>query len=262
MTATRIANTASARHGGRTRMAGLVLTFGLCAGSAAAAPEVALYMMTMPPQVIDQPGRHGMVGDVVLEAMRRAGLQVRVRVEPNPRAMAMVRQNEDTFITALSRTPERELLYTWVAPILPIHRAFYAPGRQVDSYAEARARFKSIAVSRNTANYEILVRQGFARQQIVEVNAGESAPRMLLAGRVDAWFNMIPESETLLHQVGASGMARGKELGTSDLYLACSSKCDPDKVRKLVAALAAMKADGTSARLMAKYVAEPGFATH
>lgn len=247
----------------RINTTALALALGLGAfGASAAEPGVALYMMTMPPMVIDQPGRHGEVGDVVLEAMRRAGVPVRVRVEPNPRAMAMVQQGADAFITALSRTPERERLYTWVAPILPIHRAFYAPGRKVDSYAQAKASFKAIAVSRNTANHDILLRQGFDKQQIVEVNAGESAPRMLLAGRVDAWFNLIPESEMLLHQVGASGVARGKELGTSDLYLACSVQCDPDKVRKLAAALAAMKADGTSARLMAKYAAEPGYADH
>lgn len=235
----------------------------LCTGAglapAAAQPEVTLYMMTMPPIVMEQDGRRGMVGDVVLEAMRRAGLQPRVRVEPNPRAMASVKQHEDMFITALSRIPAREQDYTWVAPILPIHRAFYTLQRKADSYADAKASFTRIAVSRNTANHEILLGEGFTKEQLVEVNAGESAPRMLLAGRVDAWFNMEPESEALLEQIGAPALAKGNHLGSSELYLACSKKCDPEKVRKLAAALAEMKGDGTTRRLMAQYAAEPGY---
>jgi polar amino acid transport system substrate-binding protein len=238
----------------------LALCLGAALPQAVAQAEVTLYMMTMPPIVMEQPGRRGMVGDVVLEAMRRAGLQPRVRVEPNPRAMASVKQHEDLFITALSRIPAREQDYTWVAPILPIHRAFYALQRKADSYADAKASFLRIAVSRNTANHEILLGEGFTKEQLVEVNAGESAPRMLLAGRVDAWFNMEPESEALLDQIGAPALVKGNHLGSSELYLACSKKCDPDKVHRLAAALAAMKVDGTTQRLMMAYAAEPGYA--
>lgn len=87
------------------------------------------------------------------------------------------------------------------------HAAFYALQRKADSYVDAKARFARIAVSRNTANHEILLAEGFAKEQLVEVDAGESAPRMLLAGRVDAWFNMEPESQALLNQLGAPALA-------------------------------------------------------
>lgn len=173
--------------------------------------EVPLYMMTMPPHVINTPGRRGMVGDVVLEA------------------------------------------------ILSVHRTFYALDKKVGSFADAKNQFRHIAVSRNTANLEILLREGFQREQLVELNAGESAPRMLTAGRVDAWFNMIPESETLLKQIGSPPVARGERLAPTPLYLACSRSCNPDSVRKLVAALAAMKADGSMTRLILRYADEPGY---
>lgn len=233
----------------------------LWAVSLSAMAEVPLYLMEMPPHVIDHATRHGMVGDVVLEAMQRAGLQAQVRVEPNPRAMAMVQHGHDAYITALSRTPEREGLYTWVAPITAVQRRFYSREHKVLSFREAKARFRQIAVSRNTANAEILRREGFAPSQLVEVNAGESAPRMLLAGRVDAWFNMIPESETLLQQIGAPRLVRGAVLAPTDLYLACSKSCNPEHVRKLAAVIAGMQADGTTHRLMQQYAAEPGFPT-
>jgi len=234
----------------------------LCALPAAVhCAEINLYMMTMPPLVMDADGRRGMVGDVVLEAMRRAGLPARILVEPNPRAMAAVQDGRDHFIIALARTPGREHLYTWIAPIIAVHRTFYTMGRKVGSFAEARAAYRHIAVSRNTANEEVLLNEGFAPGQLVPVNAGEAAPRMLLAGRVDAWFNLIPESETLLRQVGGTARVQaGERLASSDLYLACSLQCDPALVQKLTAALVAMRADGSTRRLLQRYAMEPGFA--
>jgi polar amino acid transport system substrate-binding protein len=229
------------------------------AGTAALA-EVPLYLMTMPPLVIDSEGKRGMVGDVVLEAMRRAGIEVQVLVQPNPHALAMARDKPDTFIAAISRTPQRETAYTWIAPIIPIQRAFYTVGKRVDSFAEARRSLRHIAVSRNTANEEVLLREGFLRDQLVPVNAGESAPRMLLAGRVDGWFNLVPESETLLNQISAAGVVSGHPVSSSDLYLACARTCNAGLVRRIEAALAAMKVDGTTRKLMKRYAAEPGFA--
>jgi polar amino acid transport system substrate-binding protein len=82
---------------------------------------------------------------------------------------------------------------------------------------------------------------------------------MLLAGRVDAWFNLVPESETLLNQISAAGVVSGHPVASSDLYLACARTCNAGLVRKIEAALAAMKADGTTRKLMKRYAAEPGF---
>jgi polar amino acid transport system substrate-binding protein len=238
------------------------ILFGLSSvlASVAAHAQVPLYLMTMPPLVINAEGRRGMVGDVVLEAMKRAGIEAQVLVEPNPHALAVVRDKADTYIAAISRTPEREQFYTWIAPIVPIHRAFFTVGKRIDSFADARRSLRRIAVSRNTANEEVLLREGFDRSQLVSVNAGESAPRMLVAGRIDAWFNLVPESETLLNQISAAGVVAGRPLSSSDLYLACSRSCDGNNVRKLEAALAAMKADGTTRKLMKRYAAEPGYA--
>lgn len=241
------------------RIATILFSFATSLASLAAHAEVPLYLMTMPPMVIDTEARRGMVGDVVLEAMRRAGLEPRILVEPNPHALAMTRARADTYIAAISRTPEREQFYTWIAPIMPIHRAFFTIGKRIDSFADARRGLKKIAVSRNTANEEALLREGFERSQLVAVNAGESAPRMLLAGRVDGWFNLVPESETLLNQIGAAGVVSGRPVASSDLYLACSRSCNRANVRKLEAAIAAMRADGTMRKLMKRYAAEPGY---
>ncbi len=231
----------------------------VCGGAHGAPLPVPLYLMTMPPHVIEEPGQRGMVGDVVLEAMRRAGLAPQVLVEPNPRAMAAVKQGKNVYIAALSRIAEREPQYTWVAPIMPIDRAFITTGMAVDSYAQARRSFKHIAVSRDTANYQILLAEGFAPEQLVPLNAGESAPRMLLAGRVDAWYNLVPESMTLLHRIGAPKVVIGKRLSPTDLYLACSLDCAPDQVARLRASLAAMRQDGSLARLIRHYAGQPGY---
>lgn len=223
----------------------------------ASADDLTIYLMTMPPHVMDTPERKGLVGDIVLEAMKRAGFGTKIMVEPNPRAMAAVQAGEDLFITALARVPEREGKYTWVAPIVPVYRAFFTLGqRPAGSLEEAKARYKSIAVSRGTANYNILVASGFPLGHLHEVNAGDTAPKMLLGGRVDAWFNLVPESKDILKQIGESRVLMGKPIAPTDLYLACSAKCSPATTAKLVRALDSMKTDGTLSKIIARYDAD------
>ncbi len=77
--------------------------------------------------------------------------------------------------------------------------AFFTLGPKVDSLDVAKNTFKSIAVSRGTANHSVLQAAGFSNEQLVDVTQGETAPKMLLAGRGDAWFNLVPESNEVLN---------------------------------------------------------------
>lgn len=220
------------------------------------AAELPLHFMVVPPLTIDSPQRKGLVGDLVLEAMKRAGYRVKLIVDPSPRAMATVQQRQNAFIIPLARLKDREDKYTWVAPITRVDRAFFTRGRRVASFAEAKASFATVAVSRGTAGVSILLEQGFSREQIVEVNQGTAAPRMLRAGRIDAWYNLVLESQVLLEEVGAPGVVMGAKLGSTEQYLACSKTCDPAVVAKLGQTLRAMRADGSAARIMSRYAAD------
>jgi polar amino acid transport system substrate-binding protein len=212
--------------------------------------------MEVPPLTVNTPDRKGIVGDIVLEAFHRSGYQVKIIVVPSPRAMQTVQQVDNLFIIPLARLPDREKRYTWIAPIMRVERAFFSVNKKVDSFDQARKSFKSIAVSRGTAGYNILLEHGFSKEQIVEVNQGVTAPKMLQAGHVDAWYNLVLESKILLKEVGGTPVLRGKAVGSTDQYLSCSKKCDSVVQAKLIETLKTMQADGTTKKIIARYVSD------
>ena len=128
----------------------------------AAAAEVTLYLMEVPPLTLNQPERKGIGGDLVLAAMRRAGYSARLQVVPSMRAMALVQNqaSRDELIIPLARQKEREPHYSWIAPIVRVQRAFFSLDHKVQSFEQARNTFRTIAVARGTAGVNILREQG------------------------------------------------------------------------------------------------------
>jgi polar amino acid transport system substrate-binding protein len=224
--------------------------------SPARAGEVPLYFMEVPPYTINEAGQKGIVGDIVLEAIRRAGYQAKLIIVPNNRAIMTVAADEtaNTLIIPLARVSEREALFTWVAPIIKVQRAFFTRDRPIQSFAQARTQLHRIGVARGTAGVNILLDQGFKADQLYQVNEGNIAVKMLQAGRIDAWYGPESQMEFMIKDAGATGaVVKGSALGGTDNYLACSKRCDRAMVDRLNAALAKMEKDSTTKAIIAKY---------
>jgi polar amino acid transport system substrate-binding protein len=216
-----------------------------------------LYIANAPPltQPFDESGK-GMVGDVVLAALKRAGYGVQLKVEPWARAQVDVSRGTDLLIAPQSRIPQREAGFTWIAEIMPLERAFFTLDPPLSSFAEARRQYRKVAIARGTAQEQMLLDEGFSQEQIVDLQFGESPLRMLKLGRVDAWFTSIPEglrqwpeSERTLLQVGPT-------LASSGLYLACSKRCDETLVRRLRESIESLRREGELQRILQRYWAD------
>ncbi|WP_342116092.1 substrate-binding periplasmic protein [Pseudoduganella sp. OTU4001] len=227
-----------------------------CLGVPGAAEELNIYLMEVPPLTMNAPDRKGVVGDTVLEAMRRAGYQPNLIIVPSNRALSVVGSPEvrDTLIIPLARLAEREQRFTWISPIVKVNRAFFTLDRTVNSFDDARKGLASIGVSRGTAGVNLLLDAGIPSSQIYEINQGENGFRMLLARRIDAWFGPMAEGRTLRKLVdGEEKIAVGAPLAPTYNYLGCSKACNNAIVGRLSDALAAMEKDGTTRTIMRKY---------
>ncbi|GIZ11800.1 ABC transporter substrate-binding protein [Pseudomonas sp. NCCP-436] len=160
----------------------------LCLAAPALAKDpVHLYMPDAPPlTLLNQGSHHGLTGDIVLAALARSGRLVRIEGEPWPRAQMRVASGRNLLIVPLSRTPEREEQYTWIAPLMILERAFFSLDEPVSSFAEALQRYQRIGVGLGTPQAEILKQQGFSESQIVQLKLGENPAWMLEKGRIDA----------------------------------------------------------------------------
>ncbi|WP_394236858.1 substrate-binding periplasmic protein [Pseudomonas anguilliseptica] len=221
--------------------------------SATAREPLVLHMPDAPPLTfVSFQGGYGMVGDVALAAITRAGYLSHIHVTPWARAQQQVSRGKNLLIIPLSRTPEREALYTWIAPISPLERAFFSLDAPVANFAEARQRYRRIAVGHGTAQMEILKSEGFSETQIVSLKLGDNPARMLELWRVDAWFTGVPEGLYLWPQ-SDNRLQMSPVLASTDLYLACSRDCDVQLQEDLRKAVDALRAEGMIQRIQDAY---------
>lgn len=225
----------------------------LVACSCAAEPRtIQLYMPDAPPLALHGDDGHGITGDAAIMALQRAGYSVAVRNAPWARAQKRTQESRDVLIVPLSRTPEREAHYTWVANIQPLYRAFFSLDNPVSSLEEARQRYRLVAVGLGSAQEEILRRAGFTSTQLYPLKLGDRPIQLVRRGRVDAWFTTDLEGR---HQWDSGpALAMSTLLAPLDMYIACSLQCDPVLVGAVHDALESMRRDGSLQRISERYV--------
>ncbi|MBS7562486.1 MULTISPECIES: ABC transporter substrate-binding protein [Pseudomonas] len=246
------------RRGAPVTAALFFLALSASPSSGAAPLGIDLYIAEAPPlSMLDKTGLHGIVGDATLEAATQAGYELNCIEVPWARAQQSVRRGVDKLIIPLSRTPEREADYTWIAPIMTMDRAFFSLHKRVETLQQARETFARIAVGRGSAQEQKLRAEGFSDNQIYPFEIGENPAQLLLMGRVDAWFNGIPETQSIWRKLSNQPLQVSPALMSTDLYLACSKNCDAVLVRKLSAAVEALRKDGTLERIRKSYLDAP-----
>ncbi|WP_191487911.1 substrate-binding periplasmic protein [Pseudomonas sp. FEN] len=227
-----------------------------CSAHGAALP-VDLFILDAPPlTLVDSAKGHGIVGDAALMAIARVGYVAHIQALPWARSQKYVSEKQDLLIAPLSRTPEREDRFTWIAPIMTMDRAFFSLEHRVSSYAEAKKVYRVIGVGLGSAQEEILRTQGFSHEQIYPLTIGDNPAQMLLKGRIDAWFNGVPESEYIWPKVSRRKLLMSPVMSTVDLYLACSKQCSAELVQGLREAIEALRSDGTLARIRKSYLSQ------
>ncbi|WP_447652139.1 substrate-binding periplasmic protein [Pseudomonas abietaniphila] len=222
---------------------------------ASATPVIDFYFPEAPPLTMANQGdQHGIAGDVTLKAMEMAGYTANFLSPPWPRAQRDVSSGKDLLIAPLSRTQNRENSFTWIAPLLTMDRTFFSLDQRVESFEEAKKAFKLIAVGIGTAQETRLRDEGFPASQIYPLKIGDNPALMLLRGRVDAWFNGVPESRYIWKQLSDRPLVMSRVLMTANVYLACSKDCDPQMVEKLRTAVETLQANGTAEKIEAGYL--------
>lgn len=229
------------------------------------AQPVELFVMDIPPMSSRTAGSHGVVGEIVLEAMRRAGLTPKLVYMPKNRAILTVQQygSVDQLILPIARGPEREANFTWISALYRAERGFFTLGSRLRSFAEARKTMRAVAVARGTINLAILREQGFKPEQLYEISNNEDVPRMLLEERMDAWFGPVEEMQVYLRaQALSERIVAGPALMSTENYLACSKRCSKELVGKLARELDKMEKDGSSQAIRNKHGVPNSAVTH
>lgn len=186
------------------------------------------------------------------EAFRRAGVPQHMELVPWARAYQSALTQPGFCAFSAARTAEREGLFKWIGPVAQTDWVLYAPaGRRPQPAHLEDVRRRLLGGYLQDVISLWLIDHGY---RVDTATSDASNPRKLLAGHIDYWASAGPRATALLAREGLSDrIVPVLTFGHTDLYLACNRSTSDDTVNRLNAALRAMKDDGTSARIDARY---------
>ncbi|WP_170252324.1 substrate-binding periplasmic protein [Vogesella urethralis] len=198
-------------------------------------------------------GDRGIALDILREAAAASGVGLQFRFLPWLRAQAETRTGRDRLIIPLTRTPEREAQYTWLAKLCDYRFVLFSAGKPPPATL-GEARKLRIAVLRSNPAEALLRQQGFTR---LEANTSEDTnARMLAAGRVDAWVAADIAAMAIYREAGGdvSRLRSGPGVGEPmAIYLAASPGYADPQARVLADAINRLQRNGATARIVARY---------
>jgi polar amino acid transport system substrate-binding protein len=195
----------------------------------------------------------GVVADVFREMAKRTGHSGRIELTSWNRAQQMVRSPQDgnpRFIVPLTRTPEREKLYQWIAPLL-LDDALIVTLKGARPPITSR---KQLAGVRTGALLGSPLEALLRAEGLGIVDAGtdeETNARKLGSGHIGAWFVARMVAPHVFKSEGFDPARHdyGIVLRRNDLYLAASPGMPAAEIKKWKQAFSAIKKDGTWKRI-------------
>ena len=189
----------------------------------------------------------------------RAGLPLALEVLPWQRAVQMAEARPTSVLFSLTRTPEREAQFQWVGPIAQrrvlIYRLASRGDLRLSRLSELRA--LRIGVVRDSAADKQLQAQGLQPGIQLEQGLDDATNvRKLLAGRMAfiALLDWAAAWNTRQLKLPYATLQPVMELDTTRSYwYGLRPDADPALVKRLQAALDAIKRDGRYERLRQRY---------
>lgn len=177
----------------------------------------------LPPFAIEgQPGRRGVLVDLVELLLKRCGQPTTVEYFPWNRALTMAGSQPRMAILPLTRTPEREPQFQWLVKLYVQHFVFINRAGQPPVTDLQRARALRIAVLRGSPNPAQLARHGFDDARLLQGSSVEDMLRMLERGIVDAIYGgaMVNMDKVRSSGRDAAAFQVGMTLESGDVWLA------------------------------------------
>lgn len=213
---------------------------------ARAAPEPALTVLVYPNPGLFDVGAEGRIEGAGAELLARlsaaSGVPHDTRAVPAARAQAMVVQLPLHCIFGVSRTAEREPLFSWVGPLASGELVLFGrPGelRQVNGPQDLAGRV--VVAQRHSQALAWLVAHGVT---VHEANDLATGLRMLRAGRVDYWLANELAARPVIRRLGGEPLQPLLRAGRVDLYVACHRELPAALRERLQAGVAQLRRDG------------------
>ena len=244
-----------------TRRDVVLLALGAMSGAGARAAQAPLHIVTahLPPLGMgpgEGPGAEkqpGALRELVDALCKRLDVAPDIEFMPWRRALYVATTTPHTAIFPVTRLPEREAQYRWLAPLYDENYIFMAQkGSDFDVQHPQAMTDRRIALLRGAAPSAILRAGGFPRR--VEASSLDEVHRFLLAGMADAAFGERAIIHRSLAMRGEEKNFRlGRPVRSTTAWLAGSLDIGERDAGRWRAAMAELVADGTQKRIFRQY---------
>lgn len=240
----------------RRLVLGASVVLGAAPLGCAAAEAATLRIVTshLPPLVVENGGaRPGALVEMVNELCRRLGLTPALDYVPWKRAIFLATKLSATAVFPLTRVPERESQYRWLAPLFEENYVFLAPrGRSFDVRRTEQMKDKRITLIRGSALAAVLREMGY--HTIVEARSVDEVHRFLVRGMADAAFGELAIVRGSLKSRGEVGDFDVSEpVRKTAAWLAGSRDFTETDAARYQRAMKDMVADGTHHKILQRY---------
>jgi polar amino acid transport system substrate-binding protein len=216
--------------------------------------ELPPYTFQMPPATVAElpgPGQ-GLVQEVVAEMARRVGHSGTIEYMPWARAQQIAMTEPNIGILSLTRSPERDDKYRWLAKIVTDDLVLVG-GQGVDVSSLDKVKNRPTGVLLRSGAEALLRDKGFTRVEPAPeewLNAKKMKER-----RIDAWLapRLMVIYATQEVQGDLAALNIGEIVRASDIYLAASKDLPDAEAVRWEKAFDSMKADGSYERIVQKY---------
>lgn len=241
----------------RTALLALSLSGAALAPLAATAQSVTFLTEENPPFNHTAGGKVvGLSTDTVAEMAKRAGLTASFQSIVWDTAYKRAQAEKNTCVYSTVQLENRKRLFHWIGPIASNRWVLVARADfNATLKSDADVRKYKVGAVKTDAKAEFL--RSRAITNIVESDTEAQIPAKFALPkedpqRIDLWVAGLHSWKTIADQAKVPNLKVVHEVGAQPFYLACSPQSDDAVLKKLDAALEAMRKDGTWGKRMSE----------
>ena len=197
--------------------------------------------------------RRGLVLDIVSEAFKSIGEDVRFTFLPFPEALKRTQAERGKMMAPLARSPQREADYAWIAKIIDVPQAMGTLAGKPVVDLDAARQLRRVGVVRAGVQESFLREQGFTN--LVLFDSAAEIAKALASNAIDAWYATATE---IVLQFDALGRSRDVQVGpplqVAPVWLASNKDVTGVPAKQLQAAIVALDGAGVVERIYRSYV--------
>lgn len=197
----------------------------------------------------------GMVIDILTAVTRDGGPTFKFDFStPWPRAQVLVLEQTDLAIVPLTRTPDREANYQWLAELFSYGGHLVTIGRPAPLKTINEARGLEVGVLQASGLLPAVTALGFTR--VLLAHSDDVNARRMLLGRLGAWAApQYVDRYTYEHAGGDPGTLQyGPTLGDEfHLYIAASPKFSATDAKAIDDGIGRLRANGEIEKILERY---------